>query len=74
MKLDWSECRAVEQTPGKLSGAWVFRGTRMPAAVFFENLEDGLRIEDIARLYDGIDVKEMREVLAFTARTLSLGE
>jgi hypothetical protein len=39
--LDWSQCPAVESIPGKISGAWVFRGTRTPVAVFFENLEDG---------------------------------
>ena len=40
MPLDWSQCSAVESVPGKLSGAWVFRGTRMPVAAVFENLED----------------------------------
>ena len=39
--LDWSQCPAVESIPGKISGAWVFRGTRTPVAVVFENLEDG---------------------------------
>jgi uncharacterized protein (DUF433 family) len=72
MKLDWSECHAVEQTPGKLSGAWVFLGTRMPVSVVFENLEDGLRIEDIALLFDGVTVEQIREILAFIARTLAV--
>jgi hypothetical protein len=35
--LDWSECQAVESVPGKVSGAWVFKGTRTPVAVVFEN-------------------------------------
>jgi uncharacterized protein (DUF433 family) len=39
--LDWSHCPAVESIPGKVSGAWVFRGTRMPVATVFENLEAG---------------------------------
>ena len=39
MALDWSQCPAVESVPGKVSGAWVFRGTRMPVAAVFENLE-----------------------------------
>lgn len=37
--IDWSQCQAVESIPGKVSGAWVFRGTRMPVATVFENLE-----------------------------------
>jgi hypothetical protein len=37
--LDWSECPAVESIPGKVSGAWVLRGTRMPVSAIFENIE-----------------------------------
>ena len=47
MALDWTKCAAVESVPGKVSGAWVFRGTRLPVATIFENLEDGLSIEEI---------------------------
>ena len=36
--LDWSQCPAVESIPGKVSGAWVLKGTRMPVSVIFENL------------------------------------
>jgi uncharacterized protein (DUF433 family) len=43
--LDWSQCPAVESTPGKVSGAWVFKGTRLPVATVIENLED-LSVED----------------------------
>jgi uncharacterized protein (DUF433 family) len=39
--LDWSQCPAVETIPGKVSGAWVLRGTRTPVKVLFENLEAG---------------------------------
>ena len=34
--LDWSQCPAVESVPGKVSGAWVLRGTRMPVSAIFE--------------------------------------
>jgi len=44
---DWSQCPAVESIPGKVSGAWVLRGTRMPVSVIFENLEAGANIDDI---------------------------
>jgi uncharacterized protein (DUF433 family) len=39
--LDWSQCPAVESIPGKVGGAWVLRGTRMPVAAIFENIEAG---------------------------------
>ena len=38
--LDWSQCPMVESIPGKVSGAWVFRGTRVPVSAIFENLKD----------------------------------
>jgi uncharacterized protein (DUF433 family) len=44
--LDWSQCPAVESIPGKVSGAWVFRGTRLPVATIIENLEE-LTIEEV---------------------------
>jgi uncharacterized protein (DUF433 family) len=46
--LDWSQCPVVESVPGKLSGAWVFRGTRLPISTVFGNLEDGATIDEIA--------------------------
>ena len=45
--LDWSECSAVESIPGKVSGAWVLRGTRTPVKTLFENLEAGMSIEEL---------------------------
>ncbi len=45
--FDWSQCPAVESIPGKVSGAWVFRGTRTPVAIIFENLEDGMTIDEV---------------------------
>jgi len=45
--LDWSQCTAVESIPGKRSGAWVFRDTRTPVSVVFDNLEVGASINEI---------------------------
>ena len=50
--LDWSQCPAVESVPGKVSGAWVFRGTRMPVKTVFENLEAGMSVGVIAEVFD----------------------
>ena len=70
MALDWSRCPAVENVPGKVSGAWVFRGTRIPVAAVFENLEDGLTIDQVAALYDGLTRDQVKSVLEFTAQSL----
>jgi uncharacterized protein (DUF433 family) len=51
--LDWFQCSAVESVPGKVSGAWVFKGTRTPVTVVFENLEDGLTIDELMEQFPG---------------------
>ncbi|HWG88590.1 MAG TPA: DUF433 domain-containing protein [Candidatus Acidoferrales bacterium] len=68
--LDWSQCPAVERVPGKVSGAWVLRGTRMPVATVFENLEAGANIDDILRWFDGLDREQVKAVIDFAARSL----
>lgn len=70
MALDWSQCPAVESVPGKVSGAWVFRGTRIPVSAVFENLEDGLTIDEIARMFDGLTREQVKAVLDFAAYSL----
>ncbi len=69
MALDWSQCSAVECIPGKVSGAWVFRGTRLPVATVFENLEAGATIEEVAEWFD-VTPEQIKAVLAFAARSL----
>jgi uncharacterized protein (DUF433 family) len=68
--LDWSQCSAVESVPGKLSGAWVLRGTRMPVAAIFENLKAGASIDDLLQWFDGLDRSQLQAVLDFAARSL----
>jgi uncharacterized protein (DUF433 family) len=69
MALDWTKCAAVESVPGKVSGAWVFRGTRLPVATIFENLEDGLSIGEIMEQFD-VTREQVTAVLDFAARSL----
>ena len=46
---DWESCKAVERNPGKLGGAWVFQGTRVPVSALFENLRDGATVDQFLR-------------------------
>jgi uncharacterized protein (DUF433 family) len=69
--LDWSKCPAVESVPGKVSGAWVFRGTRLPVATVFENLEDGMTIEEVVEQFD-VTREQIQIVLEFAARSLDV--
>ena len=68
--LDWSQCPAVESIPGKVSGAWLFKGTRMPVAIVFQNLEAGATVEEIMEWFEGIDREQVKAVIDFVARSL----
>jgi uncharacterized protein (DUF433 family) len=68
MEIDWSKCPAVERVPGRVSGAWVFCGTRIPVTAVFENLEDGLTIDDIVELYDRLAREQVLQVMNFAAK------
>jgi uncharacterized protein (DUF433 family) len=68
--LDWSQCPAVESIPGKVSGAWVFRGTRMPVQTVFENLEAGMSAKEITEVFD-VTLEEVKAVLHFASKSLT---
>ena len=68
--IDWSECSAVESVPGKLSGAWVFKGTRVPVKALFENLEDGSTIDEFLEWFQGVEREHVLAVLEFAQRSL----
>jgi uncharacterized protein (DUF433 family) len=67
--LDWSQCPAVESIPGKVSGAWVFKHTRMPVSLVFENLEAGATIDEISEWFH-LTREQIVAVLEFAARSL----
>lgn len=69
--LDWSQCPAVESVPGKMSGAWVLKGTRMPVAAIFENLEAGASLDDLMEWFDGLDREQVKAVIAFAAQSVA---
>jgi uncharacterized protein (DUF433 family) len=65
--LDWSQCPAVESVPGKVSGAWVFRGTRVPVSAIFENLKTSPIDEVIENFH--VTHEQVRTVLDFAAKS-----
>ena len=67
--LDWSQCPIVESIPGKVSGAWVFKNTRTPVAIVFENLEDGMTIDEVMEQFP-VTRAQVTAVLEFAARSL----
>jgi len=67
--LDWNQCAAVERVLGKVSGAWVFRNTRIPVKALFENLEDGARVEDFLQWFPGVTREQVERVLEHAGRS-----
>ena len=61
--LDWNQCPAVERIPGKVGGAWLFRGTRVPVRALFENLEGGARVDDFLEWFPGVTREQVDAVL-----------
>ena len=67
--IDWSACDAVEQHANRVSGAWVFAGTRVPLSALFENLKDGASVEDFVEGFPDVTGAQVREVLAHASRS-----
>ena len=67
--IDWSSCPAVERDPVRVSGAWVFKGTRVPVAALFENLEDDASVQQFVEWFPGVGLSQARAVLEHAARS-----
>ena len=67
--IDWSSCPSVELNPDLVSGAWVFRETRVPVVALFENLKDGVSINEFIELFPGVDLVHARSVLKHIAKS-----
>ena len=68
--LDWSQCSGVERIAGKVSGAWLFTGTRVPVAALFENLEDGATVDDFLAWFPGVAREQVEAVLEHAEQSL----
>ena len=67
---DWNTCPAVERVPGRVSGAWVFSGTRIPLFALYENLASGATIDEFVQWFPGVDEWQVRAVLEHEAKAL----
>jgi uncharacterized protein (DUF433 family) len=69
--IDWSTCEAVERIPGKVSGAWLFKGTRVPVAALFENLKSGATVEEFLEWFEGVARAQVEAVLNHAEASLA---
>ena len=70
--LDWSNCSAVERAPGKVSGEWLFRSTRVPVRALFENLEGSASVADFLEWFPGVTKAQVDAVLEHASRSLAI--
>ncbi len=68
---NWEHCSAVERDADRVSGAWVFRGTRVPVSALFENLKDGSTVEQFLEWFPGVDGRAVEAVLAHEVQALA---
>ena len=66
--IEWSNCPEVESSADRVSGAWVFVGSRVPLAALCENLEDGVSVKEFTELFPGVRLAQARAVLEFAAK------
>jgi uncharacterized protein (DUF433 family) len=69
--LDWSTCAAVERTPGKVSGEWLFTNTRVPVRALFENIAGGARVDDFLEWFPAVTREQVELVLRYTKQSLT---
>jgi uncharacterized protein (DUF433 family) len=70
--LDWNKCAVVERVPGKVSGSWLFKGTRVPVMALFENLESGATIDDFLEWFPGVAREQAESVLKHAEQSLTV--
>ena len=68
--LDWIKCQAVERDPQRVSGVWVFRGTRIPVSALFENIEGGATVDQFLQWFPGVTREQVDAVLEHAARSV----
>jgi len=70
--LKWEDCTEVERHPDIVSGAWVFKGTRVPVEALFENLKDGARVDDFIAWFPGVARRQIEAVLELAEKSLTI--
>jgi uncharacterized protein (DUF433 family) len=68
--IDWTQCPAVERIPGKVSGAWLFKNTRVPVKALFENIEGGATVQEFLEWFPGVERAQTDAVLEYAQRSL----
>ena len=66
----WEGCSSIEQIPGKVSGTWIFKGTRVPLYSLHDNMASGESISDFMENFPSVTMEQIQDVLRHEARRL----
>jgi len=66
--IDWSHCPVLESKPGTQGGAWVFRGTRVPATAILRNLNE-LSVPELSQEFPTVRRDQIAGLLDFLAQS-----
>ena len=62
--IDWSGCELVEVVPGKVSGAPILKGTRLPAQTIIDNHDYGMTPAEIVQQF-GVTEDQVHRILDY---------
>ncbi|WP_187972367.1 DUF433 domain-containing protein [Aquibium microcysteis] len=65
---DVTEKDLFESNPDIVSGALVFKGTRIPVEAFFENLAAGLSLDELLRNYPAVGRERAEAAIMLAAK------
>jgi uncharacterized protein (DUF433 family) len=65
---EWDAIAEIERDPERVTGAWVFSGTRVPVTALFENLRDGATVDQFLAWFPGVTRAQVAAVLDHEAR------
>ena len=66
-----TEKELFESHPDVVSGALVFKGTRIPVEAFFENVAAGLSLDDVLRNYPAIGRERAEAAILLAAKNFA---
>ena len=66
--INWAACPVLESVPGKMGGAWVFRGTRVPYTVVLNNISD-MSVNEIVEDFPSLRRDQIITFLDFVAQS-----
>src|SRR5580658_6703091 len=66
--IDWSQCPDVERVPGRVSGQWVVKDTRILAQGVIDNAQDFTPEEIASEIYEGLGADRARRIIEYARR------